>query len=202
MKEEMQEPMVEQEEPMVEESNLPTEQAQLSKSDKAYLSGLMKLLHSKKTAPMVEQMLQSGPPEKTVPEAALQINSQFEQEVRKKGQPPSLELLFSSAIYLVGDLIEIGNSAGFFEINDEQEMGTILQDTMKRYIQKGLKEGTIDPVELQQKVEPMLTEEDKAGGLALAQNDGIPTEPNEHTAMEVYAQKQVRKKGMLQGGKV
>jgi hypothetical protein len=129
------------------------------------------------------------------------INSMMEQEARKGGRPPSLELLFQAGIVVVGDLIEIGNAKGIFDIQDEQEIGAILQGTMQKYIEKGLKDGTIDPVELQQKAEAMLAPEDREAALGMAEREGVPVEPNEHTAMEVYADKKVRKQGMLQGGR-
>jgi hypothetical protein len=188
------------EEKQVQPSELPTEASNLSDSDQAYLNALTKLMHTKKTAPKIEEMLQSGPPEKVIPETALMINKLMEDEARKGGKPPSLELLFQAGILVVSDLLEIGNLLGAFEIVDEQEVTAILQATMQKYIEKGLKEGTIDPIELQQKAEAMLAPEDREGGIAMAEREGIPVEPNEHTAMEVYADKKVRKAGMLKGG--
>jgi hypothetical protein len=190
-----------QQQQQVQPSELATEPSNLSEADQSYLNALVKLMHTKKTAGKVEDMLESGPPEKAIPETALMINGMMEGEARKGGRPPSLELLFQAGIVVVGDLIEIGNAKGIFDIQDEQEISALLQGTMQKYIEKGLKEGTIDPVELQQKAEAMLAPEDREAALGMAEREGIPVEPNEHTAMEVYADKKVRKAGMLQGGR-
>lgn len=169
---------------------------ELSKADQAYLSGLMKLLHSKETAPSVEEMLKSGPPEKTVPVVALQINSQMEEAVAKK---PSLETSLIAGTYLVQDLIEIGNTAGYFDIQDEESIRPILQDTIQQYIEKGLADGSIDPVELQEKVEPLMSEDQKATGMQAAELTGVPTAPTQDTAMAAYG-RQMEKKGVMKSG--
>ena len=185
----------------VQESDLPIDPSALSDADQAYLDALVKLMHNRKTAPKVEDMLESGPPEKVIPQTALMVNNLMEQEARKGGKPPSLEVLFQAGIVVVGDLIEIGNAKGLWQIESEEDIGALLQATMQKYIEKGLKEGTIDPVELQQKAEAMMVQEDRDAGMKMAEREGIPVEPNEHTAMEVYADRKVRKAGMLKGGR-
>lgn len=170
-------------------------QDMMSRADQAYISGLMKLLHSKETAPSVEEMLQSGPPEKTIPVIALQINDQMEQAVEKK---PSLETALAAGTYLVQDLIEIGNAAGFFQIETEEQIKPILQGTIQQYIEKGLKEGTIDPVELQEKVEPLMDDDQRATGMQAAELTGIPKGPTQDTAMAAYGRK-MEQKGMMKG---
>lgn len=171
------------------------EPPEMSQQDQAYIAGLMKLLHSKKTAPMVEQMLQAGPPEETIPKTALMVNDQMEKVV---GKMPSLDTLMYAAMYLVQDLIEIGNVGGFFKVETEEEVQNILKVTMETYIKKGLKDGTIDPVELQQRAEKLLPEAQKASGLEYAKSSGIPTEANHNTAMTSYGSKMERQ-GMMKG---
>jgi hypothetical protein len=187
--------------PQVQESELPTDPVALSDEDQAYIDALVKLMHSKQTAPKVEDMLESGPPERSIPETALMINNMMEQEARKGGKPPTLEVLFQAGIVVVSDLIEIGNAKGIFNIQEEGDVALLLQNTMQKYVEKGLAEGTIDPIELQQKAEAMMTPEDREAGREMAQSAGLPVEPNEHTAMEVYATKKMRGAGMLKGGR-
>lgn len=172
------------------------EQQEMSKADQAYISGLMKLLHGKQTAPMIEEMLQSGPPEKSIPTAALTVNDQMEQAVGKK---PPLETCLIAGVYLVQDLIEIGNTAGWFEVVEEKQIQSILQDTMQQYIEKGLKDGSIDPVELQEKIEPLMTEDQRATGLQAAEMTGVPTQANEQTVMSAFG-RQKERQGMMKGG--
>jgi hypothetical protein len=171
--------------------------AELSQADQAYISGLMKLLHSKDTAPHVEEMLKSGPPEQTIPATALQINGQMEEAA---GQKPPLETALIAGVYLVQDLIEIGNAAGYFELQDPEQMKPILQTTMQQYIEAGLQDGTIDPVELQEKVEPLMDEEQRATGMQAAELTGIPKAPTQETAMSAYG-RQMERKGVMSGGK-
>lgn len=175
------------------------EEPKMSQQDQAYIGGLMKMLHSKKTAPVIDEMLQSGDPAQTIPEIALMVNQQMETEISKKSAPPSLETLLQAGVYLVSDLIEIGNAGGFFDIRDEQQVQPILQNTLQTYIERGLKNGTVDPIELQAKVEPLMSEESRNIAMQAAQKGGLPEAPDETTRMEVYG-KQMERKGMLKGG--
>lgn len=172
----------------------------MSKADQAYLSGLMKILHSKETAPQVDAMLQSAAPEKSIPQVALLVNDQMEQAVTQKSGKPSLDTLLKAGVYLVSDLIQIGNTGGFFKVETEQQTRLILETTLKQYITKGLEDGSIDPVELQAKVEPLMTEDQRATGLRAAKLTGTKLEPDESTVLEAYGAKRERK-GMLKGGK-
>lgn len=159
-------------------------EGKLSDSDQAYLSGLMKMLHGKETAPAIDDMLKSGgKPEEVIPAVALQVNQQMEKAVGKK---PPLETALLAGIYLVQDLIEIGNTGGFFNVQDEEEVKLIMQRTMQPYIEQGLKDHTIDPIELQSLVEPLMSEEHADTGMRAATATGIPTKPTAQTAMSAY----------------
>jgi len=175
----------------------------LEKEMQAYVMGLSKLLHSKQTQPQVVSMLKSTEdPAKSIPQIALMINDQMESAVKGKGKKPSLDVLMGAAQFLVGDLIEMGNAIGIFQIETEEQIAPILQGTMQTYIERGLKDGSIDPVELQQKVEPLMPEQDRMKALEIAKAEGIPEQPNQLTAMEAYAAKRERKAaGMLRGGR-
>lgn len=166
----------------------------------AYISGLSKMLHGKETRNQVLSMLKSAEPQIAIPQTALTVNMQMEQAISSKGKKPSLDVLAAAAQFLVGDLLEIGNAAGIFNIQDEQQIGAILTDTMQQYIEKGLKDGSIDPIELQQKAEPLMDEEHRALGMEAAKRTGIPLEPDQNTAMQAYGRK-MEMKGMLKGGK-
>ena len=174
----------------------PTAKAKMTPKEEkeatAYVSGLVKLLHGKDTKTKVYEMLQSAPPEVSIPQAALVINNQMEEAVRGKGKPPSLKTLISAGVYLVSDLIEIGNSGGFFQISEEQA-GPILQSTLQEYIVQGVKKGTIDPIEIQKVAEENMSPEQKAQGLSAGQANGISAQAGQGQAMEMYAQDRERK---------
>jgi hypothetical protein len=173
-----------------------------SQQDTAYANVLLKMVHSKKTRGKIKDMLGSTHPSISVPKAALAINDMAEKRTREKGKPPSLETLLYANTLLINDLIEVGNLAEVWEqpVESEEEVGGILQKAMQQYIEKGLKDGTIDPVELQAKTEPLMDEEHRAAANQWGQKAGVPTEPGEVAAMEQYASQRARKKQML-GGK-
>lgn len=189
----------EQGQPMEEGSQ--EQQWEPSPADQAYTNALLKVVHSKKTRNKVHDMLGSTHPEISVPKTTLMINGLVEKKAREGGKPPSLETLLYANTLLINDLIEVGNLAEVWDepVADEQRVGAILQDTMQQYIQKGLKDGTIDPIELQQKVEPLMSEEHRTAANQWGQKVGVPQEPGEAAAMEQYAQQRVRKQQMLGG---
>lgn len=191
-----------------EEEIIPTAEAappqdanpQLEQEINGYITALSRLLHSKETSGSIMEMLKAGPPEQTIPRAALAVNMQMEQATTKRGKPPSLDILLNAGAFLVNDLVEIGNAAGIFKIETEEQVAPIVQTTFQMYIEKGLKDGTIDPVELQQRVEPLMGEEHKALGMEAASRTGIPPEADQSTAMQAYGAEQ-RRQGALKGGK-
>jgi len=140
----MAEQMVEQEE---QEATPQGGEWQPSRQDQAYANALLKAVHSKKTRSKVHEMLGSTYPEVSVPRTVLLINDMVEKKAREGGKPPSLETLLYANSLLINDLIEVGNLAQVWDkpVEEEERVGSILQDTMQKYIQKGLKDGTIDP---------------------------------------------------------
>lgn len=184
--------------PETQQGKQPEISPKMQKEVDAYITGLSKLLHSKNTSGQVVELLKAGPPEETVPSTALLVNKQMEQSIRAKGKKPSLDVLVNAGAFLVGDLLEIGNAAGIFQINSEEQVAPILQSTLQTYIENGLADGSVDPVELQQKVEPLLTDGQRSLGMEAAGMSGIPEAPNELTAMQAYGAKE-RRAGALQG---
>lgn len=164
----------------------------------AYTTGLSRMLHGPDTQPNVMSMLESGEPEQVIPQVALTVNAQMEEAVRQKGKPPTLEVLLNASAFLVGDLIEMGNAAGIFQIESEEQVQPILQGTLQMYIEKGLADGTIDPVELQTAIEPLMSDEHKELGLRGGEMSGIPATANEQTALNAHGAKE-RRAGMQAG---
>lgn len=197
----MENPNQEVEEPMVQEEGVETVNPQEQKELDAYITGLSKLMHSKDTSVNVMEMLKSGEPEQTIPQVAIAINEQMEQAARGGGKPPSLDVLLNGGVFIVNDLIEMGNAGGVFQVDTEEQIAPILQSTIQTYIEQGLAKGTIDPVELQEKVGPLMNEEHTALGMEAAGRSGIPLEANQDTAMQAYGAQQ-HKAGMLKGGNV
>jgi len=147
---------------------------------------------------MVQEMLKAGPPEKTIPRITMEVNDLMQQTIaRKGGQKTDLETTFLGGVYVATDLIEIGNAGGFFEVNDDDQVKEILQTTIQTYVERGLKDGSVDPVELQAVAEPLLKDSDREEGLAYAKKEGLSMQADENVAMEAFGQKKYRE-GMLQ----
>lgn len=170
----------------------------MNKQQEAYVGALVRVLHDKQTSPMVQEMLKAGPPEQTIPRITMEVNDMMQQTIaRKGGQSADLETTFLGGAYVVSDLIEIGNAGGFFEVSDEDQVKEILQTTIQTYVERGLKDGSIDPVELQAITEPLLQDSDREEGIAYAKKEGLSMQADENVAMEAFGQKKYRE-GMLQ----
>ncbi len=142
-----------------------------------YKTVLSKMMHSKEMRGQTLDMLKSGPPEISVPNTALAINAKAEEIMQSKGIQITSQVKLAGSIFLVSDLVEVGNSgAGWDDPVDDEEAKLIYQDTLQDYIQKGLKDGSIDPIELQQGAEPLLNDAQKAEGAAMAEQGGVPME--------------------------
>lgn len=163
-----------------------------SKKTDVYLAGLSELLYSKDTSQKIFEGLKAASPEKSIPMSAITLNSRMEEELTKKGSPPSLSTKVNANLFLVSELTEMGNAGGAFNINQDQMVG-IFQETLKQYIHKGIKNKTIDPIELQQVMEGLMSDEQKQQGMALAQQSGVPEEPGVSHAMEKYASGKLQK---------
>lgn len=163
----------------------------------AYTSLLMNLIHSKDTHKDVLQMLSAAPPEVSIPNAALTINGMAESILTKSGDKTDPNVLLASSQYLVTDLIELGNTAGMFKV-DEAMAPQIYQATLQQYIQDGIKRGTIDPVQLQSDIDPLLSDEQKEAGLGVLEKQGMPTEPTQQMAIDRYVQSALSKNASKQ----
>ena len=80
-----------------------------------YTASLMHIIHNEKTADSVIKMLQSGPPEQSIPSTAYQINKQVEQSFTKKTGKVDDSVKIAGALYLASDLSELGNVAGIWD---------------------------------------------------------------------------------------
>lgn len=140
-------------------------------------ASLMQLIHSPETASSVMEELKSGPPEMTIPVIAnsrmemLKSDPNLEKEI-------SPEAIIAGGLYAVVDLSILGNEAGIWEepVN-EQKMMEIFQDTGSKYIHKGLRDGRIDPIELQSSSELLFNDKQRQAGGMVAQEIGLPSQP-------------------------
>ena len=149
---------------------------------------ILKMVYSKETMPDVLRMLKSGEPSQTIPNTANMIFKKLEQSSDNK-IPGDIKL--AAATSLVMELTEIGNEGQVFQISEKQ-MQPILQNTYRIYIENGLKDGTIDPIELQKSVNPMMKGNAKGYGEEVAQKEGMPMEPTQDMAIQKGTQDKLR----------
>jgi len=153
-----------------------------------YSTMLTKFIHGKETQAQVLKMLQAGDPIKAIPPAAIAINEQAEQAMKTK---PSTDVVLGASVTLVADLIEVGIAAGLFERPSDEDISFIYQDTLQIYIEKGLKDGSIDPIQLQKDIEPLLSDEQREAGMQIGQQAGVGEEPDERAVLEQYTNSRV-----------
>jgi hypothetical protein len=166
----------------------------LQKEVDSFVGGISKMLHSKETKGMVYKMLQSAPPEKSIPEAVLQTNIRLAEKMKQKSGTPSIEALFAGTLFATSELAEIGNAGGFFEQElGEETLMPVVQASLQKMIEEGVRRQMIDPIELQEKVEPMLSEQQRSIGLEAGAMTGVPAEAGPGQAMEQYANQRVQK---------
>lgn len=172
---------------------------------------MMKLIHSKESSQAAIGMLKADPdPAKAIPIAANRLLGVVEKKFKQRRSTIPNDVKVASIQYAVADLALLGNKAKLWDREvTKEELGPILKDTMQQYIQRGIKSGDINPVELQREVEPLMSDEQKAVANKYGQEAGIAPKPTATMAAEDYKNKEVQKalqgnnpsqKGLPQGG--
>lgn len=157
-------------------------QAQIKK----YSAVLIHLMYSKEMKEQTVNMISSSDdPFISIPMAANQVIKEADRVFKKQGIEVSNVVRLSGAQIVVADMIEIGKAKGFFQIEDE-EVPALFEDTLQLYIENGLKDGSIDPIQLQIDGEQLMTKEQRAGGQALGQHFGVPMNLSQAQIMEQY----------------
>lgn len=159
----------------------PTEEPQRTLEDKkvrdridSYVVALMNELHGSETRDDVLDILKNGKdPYIGIPEAAMVVNDAAVAKFEQNGVEVDLNTQFNASTYLVSDLMELGSKFGLFEVTQD-DFAPLLEDSLQTYIERGLKNGTIDPIELQLTAEKFTTENQRIAGLYYGQENGVP----------------------------
>lgn len=199
----------------VEESFVDDEQAQLGPAQEAqleaYTDNATIVVWSEKTQPTVLQLLQSEEtPAKSIGGATFQLHKQLESGLRQSGEKPTEITLCLGAAHLVSELVALAEVAGLYETSNE-ERAEAFRVAVQKYFEDGIRifteqgpdaPGAIDPVKLQQAVEPLMTQEQKQQGLQMAQQMGLSrTAPaNGMMAMDTKLQQPQQQMQQPQGG--
>lgn len=173
---------------LIEGQEIPPE---LQKKMDSYIASLMHVIHNPKTADGILEMLGAAPPAESIPHTALYVNDAVEKVFGKKNAQVEDSVKIAGAMYLVSDLSELGNAANVWKGQKvpEQEVPKILQKTMSQYIHKGIREGSIDPIQLQSDTEPLLNDKQRQVGSTLQQKLGLPGEPTASMGIDAYTKK-------------
>lgn len=167
--------------------------AKVKERSAKYTNVLKTLIHSPETRNDVVKTLKSNPdPFMTVPLLSNQINDMAKQQMKEGGVEVGHDVQLASSEFLIGDLLMLGEASGAFEMPSKEDMVEIFQDSMEMYIQKGLKNGSIDPIQLQLDAEKLLNDVEKDGGLMLADKTGVPRELSQAQITEQFGQQKKR----------
>ena len=153
---------------------------------KKYEVVLMQIMHGKKTRDQVIEVLKSNPdPYITVPKAAMTINDMGVQSMKQGGidVEPGVQLVASQLV--LNDLIELGQASEAFMV-EEDDIEAILEDTYQAYVERGLKDKSIDPIQLQLEVQQIMDPEMLAGGMAMGAGK-VPGVPDQRAVIEQNA---------------
>ena len=139
-------------------------------------------------------------PVKSVAKAANMINQKLQGGLEGTGEKMSEIALFMGAAHLVSELIVLAEAAKLFSLSPGDRLEAFRQ-TLMMYFAEGLKNGTIDPVKLQQTIEPLMSREQRAFGLKHSQ-DIMKTPPvgSQRPAQQVQQPQQAPQQGGILGG--
>jgi hypothetical protein len=157
-------------------------------------SMLMRLIHGTESRDSVMKMLKSQPdPAKAIPFTANTLMKRVDAQTKKRRMTIPNDVKVAVSQYVVTDLADLGNKAQAWESSvPEEQLGSILRDTMMEYIKNGIKDKSIDPIKLQQEAEALMSPEQKAAGMKMG-GHGLPGAPTGTMAAQQYADRQVGK---------
>lgn len=159
-----------------------------------YSTIITKLLHSEKTRDKVVDMIKSSTdPFAAVPQAAMTVNDMAVNMMEQSGKQVDFGVQIAASPILIGDLLELGVATKQWEPVDEGETEAIMEDTFQMAIERGLEDGSIDPIQLQAEIEPLMNEDQKRFGATVGKEAGTPIQPNQNAIIDQIANDKVRK---------
>ena len=153
-------------------------------------AAMLDMLYDPKTKSTVQNQLQGGDPGITIPATTNMIMGRFEDIMRPKNGELSLDMKLAVGVQTFQEVMQLAQGMGVLpeEVGDET-VEPLLKQSMQQYIQKGLKEKTIDPMELQEAVEPLLTPEEQMIGRGMGQQFNVPGAPTQQQGNQRMMQK-------------
>jgi hypothetical protein len=156
-------------------------------------SAITDMMYAPESKAQVQKMLSEGQPEVTIPGATLAIFGKFEDMMSGKNGPMPLDYKLVGGVHAFTEVMELAGHMSIVSPDmGEDEMQPLMKETMQQYIQKGLKDGSIDPIELQQEVEPLLTQEESDIGMQAGGQFGVPSQLQQGQSQKGLLDKQAR----------
>jgi hypothetical protein len=160
-------------------------------------AAMVDMIYDPKTKGQVQKTLQDGPPEMTVPAVTNMIMGRFEDIMRPKNGNMSLDMKLAVGVNTFSEIQDLASRMGILpkEVSEDQQQA-MLKSAMQQYIQKGLKDKSIDPVELQMAVEPLLTPEEQLIGRGVGEQTGTPGGPTNQIMQQDIMNKKLAPKDL------
>ena len=147
----------------------PAQRAQLD----AYEDNATIAVFSEESQPAILQALQKGEePVKGLAETAFFVHKQLESSLSGQGEKMTEITMALGAAHLVSELVVLAEAANLYTLTPEQRLEAYRQAIMK-YFEAGLKDGSIDPVELQKSMEPLMNKDQREFGMQHMEQSGI-----------------------------
>jgi len=138
------------------------------------------LIYSKDLKDQMKKLLSQGEYAFTLPTATKVLYKNIRMIMKKQGQDASLEDKLAIALTAFSELLELGTAMGLVPQDiPEDEQESILRSALQDEIKEGLANGDIDPIELQEAIEPLLPQDFKDEGKRIAQSSGISEQPTQ-----------------------
>lgn len=151
-------------------------------------SALTDMLYHPEGKEAIQGMLKGdAPPEHSIPMAVNTIFMKFEDMTKQGGQGKGmpLDVKLAGGVHLFSEVAELAEEMGVLPKDTQPEqLQPLMRATFQQYIQRELKTGGIDPIELQQQIEPLLSGEEKEIGMHFAKAQGVPGELQDAQAAE------------------
>jgi len=164
----------------------PAQQMQID----AYSDNATLVVFSEQSQPAILQSLQTGEnPIDSIAKTANLIHKRLQSSLEKEGEKMTEITMCLGAAHLVAELIVLAEAAKLFTLENKDRLEAY-RHTLMQYFAAGLKDGSIDPVELQKTIEPLMSDEQRAFGEQQMQQSGIMKTPPPSRGMNSMPQQQ------------
>lgn len=152
----------------------PAQQAQLE----AYCDNATLIVYSEdKQNDILHGLQKSGKDNvKSLAETAYGIHKGLEASLAKQGESMTEITLALGAAHLVSELVVLADAAGLYDLEPVERLEAYKHAVML-YFKRGVEDGSIDVAKLQETIEPLMTDEQRAAGLAVAEQHGLSKTP-------------------------